>query len=95
MPPLRENLDTLYQNFEYLDGKSITYIVSIRESKKLRGIKEATLNDPKDRVQIYGMKDGYVKGKGYQALKFKVAFNRKKNINFGRLRAQYINGTWD
>ncbi len=58
-------------------------------------MKEAALNDPKDRVQIYGMKDGYVKGKGYQHHEFKAAFYGKKNINFGTLRAQYINGTRD
>ena len=81
--------------FKYLDGKSITYIVPVRESEKLKGMKEAALKDPKDRVQTYGMKDGYVKGEGYQHHEFKAAFYGKKNINFGTLRAQYINGTRD
>jgi len=81
--------------FKYLDGRNITYIVLVRESKELKGMKEAALKDPKDRVQTYGMKDGYVKGKGYQRIEFKAAFYGKKNINFGKLRAQYINGTRD
>lgn len=48
--------------FKYLDGKNITYIVPVRESKKLKGMKEAALKDPKDRVQDYEMQDDYVKG---------------------------------
>jgi len=81
--------------FKYLDRKNITYIVPIRESEKLKGMKEAALKDPKDRVQTYGMKDGYVKGKGYQHHEFKAAFYGKKNVNFGTLRAHYLNGTRD
>ena len=79
--------------FKYLDGKNITYIVPVRESKKLKGMKEAALHDPKDRVQIYEMKDDYVKGQGYPLIKFKTAFYGKKGINFGKLRAQYNNET--
>ncbi len=81
--------------FKYLDGKNITYIVPVRESKKLKGMKEAALKDPKDRVQAYEMKDDYVKGKGYPLITFKTAFYGKKGINFGKLRAQYNNGTRD
>ena len=81
--------------FKYLDGKNITYIIPVRESKKLKGMKEAALKDPKDRVQTYGMKDDYVKGKGYPLIEFKAAFYGKKGINFGKLRAQYNNGTRD
>ncbi|MHA1255945.1 MAG: hypothetical protein ACTSPS_10150, partial [Promethearchaeota archaeon] len=81
--------------FKYLDGKKITYIVPVRESKKLKGMKEAALQDPKDREKKYGMKDDYVKGKGYPLIKFKVAFYGKKGINVGKLRAQYTNGTRD
>ena len=58
-------------------------------------MKEAALKDPKDRVQTYRMKDDYVKGKGYPRIEFKVAFYGKKNFNFGKLRAQYNNGTRD
>ncbi|MHA1149943.1 MAG: hypothetical protein ACTSR8_17030 [Promethearchaeota archaeon] len=43
--------------FKYLDGKNITYIVLVRESKKLKGMKEAALKNPKDRVQTYEMQD--------------------------------------
>ena len=81
--------------FKYLDQKNITYIVPVMESEKLKVMKEAALNDPKDRVQKYGMKDGYVKGKGYQHHEFKAAFYGKKNIKFGKLRAQYVNKTRD
>ncbi len=79
--------------FKYLHRKYITYIVPVRESEKLKEMKEAALKDPKDPVQTYGMKDGYVKEKGYQRLEFKAAFYGKKNINLGRLRVQYLNGT--
>jgi len=73
--------------FNYLDGKNIPYIVPVRESKKIKGMKEASLKDPKDRVQTYGMKNDYVKGKGYPRIEFKAAFYGKKGINFGKLRA--------
>ena len=79
--------------FNYLDGKNITYIVPVRESKKLKGMKEDALKDPKARVQDYVMKDDYVKGKGHPLINFKTAFYGKKGINFGELRAQYNNGT--
>lgn len=75
--------------FKYLDKKEIRYIVPVRESKKLRKMKEAALQDPKRRVQTYAMKDKYVKGKGYTHHKFKAAFYGKKGLNFGILRAQY------
>jgi len=81
--------------FKYLDVKNITYIVPVRESKKLKGMKETALKCPKDRVQTYEMQDEYVKGKGYSLIKFKAAFYGKKGINFGKLRAQYTNGTRD
>ena len=81
--------------FKCLNRKNITYIVPVRESKRLKVMKEGALKDPKNRVQTYGMKDGYVKGKGYQHHEFKAAFYGKKNINFGKLRAQYINKTRD
>ncbi|MHA1150202.1 MAG: hypothetical protein ACTSR8_18375 [Promethearchaeota archaeon] len=81
--------------FKYLDGKHITYIVPVRESEKLKGMKEAALQDPKDRVQTYEMQDDYVKGQGYPLITFKTAFYGKKGINFGKLRAQYTNGTRD
>ena len=81
--------------FKYLDKKDITYIVPVRESDTLRGMKEAALKDPKDRVQTYEMKDDYMKGRGYPLIEFKTAFYGKKGINFGKLRAQYNNGTKD
>lgn len=79
--------------FNYLDGKIIEYIVPVKESAKLRKMKEAALKDPKDRVQSYKMKGKYVKGKGYSSVTFKVAFYGKKGIDFSKLRAQYRNGT--
>lgn len=79
--------------FKYLDGKAITYIVPVRESEKLRGMKEAALKDPKDRIQDYGMQDDYVKGQGYPLITFKTAFYGKKGINFAKLRAEYNKGT--
>ncbi|MHA1343411.1 MAG: hypothetical protein ACTSQG_05460 [Promethearchaeota archaeon] len=81
--------------FKYLDGKDITYIVPVRESEKLRGMKEAALKDPKARVQTYEMQDDYVKGQGYPLINFKTAFYGKKSINFGKLRAQYNKGSKD
>ena len=81
--------------FKYLDGKDITYIVPVRESEKLRGMKEAALKDPKARVQMYEMQDDYVKGQGYPLINFKTAFYGKKGINFGTLRAQYNKGSRD
>lgn len=66
--------------FKYLEGKNITYIVSVRESERLKGMNEAALKYPKDRVQIYGMKDGYVKGKSYQDLEFKVVFYGRRTL---------------
>ena len=79
--------------FDYLDQKFIEYIVPVKESGKLRQMKEAALKDPQARVQTYKMKGRYVKGKGYSFAKFKVAFYGKKGINFSKLRAQYRNGT--
>jgi len=79
--------------FEYLDGKNIIYIVPVKESDVLRTMKESALKDPKARVQTCKMKGKYVKGKGYLPVNFKVAFFGKKGIDFGKLRAQYINGT--
>ncbi|MBD3256443.1 MAG: hypothetical protein GF383_15200 [Candidatus Lokiarchaeota archaeon] len=79
--------------FDYLDGKLIEYIVPVKESEKLRKKKESALKDPKARVQSYKMKGQYTKGKGYSSVTFKVAFYGKKGINFGKLRAQYRNGT--
>jgi hypothetical protein len=79
--------------FDYLDRKNITYIVPVKGSKKLRAMKEAALTDPKARVQPYEMKGTYVKGKGYIPNNFNVAFYGKKDLNFGVLRAQYLNGT--
>ncbi|MHA1250959.1 MAG: hypothetical protein ACTSRP_13280, partial [Candidatus Helarchaeota archaeon] len=80
---------------KYLDRKNITYIVPVRESKKLKGMKEAALRESKDRVQIYEMQDNYVKGQGHPLITFKTAFYGKKGINFGKLRAQYNGGTRD
>jgi hypothetical protein len=79
--------------FDYLDGECIEYIVPVKESGKLRKMKEAALKDPKARVQTYKMKGKYMKGKGYSSVKFKAAFYGKKGIDFGKLRAQYHNGT--
>ncbi len=79
--------------FDYLDHKNIDYIVPVRESAKLRAMKEAALKDPKARVQAYKMKGKYVKGKGYLPTKFKAAFYGKKGKDFGTLRTQYRNGT--
>ena len=81
--------------FKYLDGKNITYIVPVRESEKLREMKEAALKDPKARVQIYEMQDDYVKEKGYSLITFKTAFYGKKGMNFGKLRAEYLKRTRD
>lgn len=78
--------------FNYLDGKDIEYIVPVKESGKLKKMKETALKDPKARVQSYKMKGNYVKGRGYSSLKFKVAFYGKKGIDFGKLRVQYHNG---
>ena len=81
--------------FKYLEGKDIIYIVPVRESEGLREMKEAALKDPKYRVQDYEMKDDYVKGQGYPLINFKAAFFGKKDINFGKLRAEYLKGTRD
>jgi hypothetical protein len=79
--------------FKYLEEEDIIYIVPVKESKKLKKMKEAALKDPKARVQDYEMKDNYVKGQGYPLIKFKTAFYGKKGISFGMLRAEYTNGT--
>ena len=81
--------------FKYMDEKNIIYIVPVRESQKLKRMREAALKDPKDRVQTYEMQDDYVKGQGYPLITFKTAFYGKKGINFGTLRAQYTHGTRD
>ncbi|MHA1843191.1 MAG: hypothetical protein ACTSWE_02850 [Promethearchaeota archaeon] len=41
---------------KYLDKKKFVYIVPVKESKKLKAMKEAALNDPKKRVQTCEMK---------------------------------------
>jgi len=79
--------------FEYLDRRNIPYIVPVKESKTLKTMKEAALKNPKARVQSYQIKGKYIKGKGYSPAPFKIAFFGKKNIDFGKLRAQYLNGT--
>lgn len=79
--------------FDYLDGKLIEFIVPVKESGTLEKMKEAALKDSTDRVQNYEMKGKYVKGKGHSSVKFKVAFFGKKGIDFGKLRAQYLNKT--
>lgn len=77
----------------YLDENKLIYIIPVKESKKLKTMKEASLKEPKKRVQDYEMQDKYVKGKGYSLISFKTAFYGKKGINFGKLRAQYNKGT--
>lgn len=79
--------------FDYLDNNNIDYIAPVKESAKLRTMKEAALKDPKARVQTYRMKGKYLKGKGYSLRKFKIAFYGKKGIDFGKLRTQYRNET--
>ncbi|MHA1844188.1 MAG: hypothetical protein ACTSWE_07995 [Promethearchaeota archaeon] len=58
-------------------------------------MKEAALNDPKKRVQAYEMKDDQAKEKGYPLITFNAAFQGKRNISFGKLRAHYTKGTKD
>ena len=81
--------------FKYLEGRNINYIVPVRESEKLREMKVAALQDPKNRVQDYEMKDDYMKGQGHPIINFKEAFYGKRGINFGKLRAEYAKGTRD
>ena len=58
-------------------------------------MKEAALNDPKKRVQVYEMKNDCAKEKGYPLISFSAAFHRKRSISFGKLRAQYTKDTKD
>jgi len=79
--------------FEYLDDHDITYIVPVKESKILKAKKEAALKDPTKRVQSFEMKGKHIKGEGFSPAYFNIAFYGKKGIDFGKLRAQYRNGT--
>ena len=81
--------------FKYLEKKDIIYIIPVMESKKLREMKKAALQDPKNRVQDYEMKDNYVKGQGYSVISFKTAFYGKKGTDFGKLRSSFASGTMD
>lgn len=78
---------------KYLNSKGITYIVPVKESKTLSTQKEKALKNPKKRVQTYGMKDGYVRGKGYTHYFHKIGFYDKKKKRFNKLRAQFKNKT--
>lgn len=78
---------------KYLDSKGIPYIVPVKEPKKLSTLKEKALKKPKKRVQTYKMKDGYVRGKGYNYYSNKIGFYAKKNKRFNILRAQFRNKT--
>jgi len=73
----------------YLDSKGIAFDVPVRESKKLNAAKEDALKDPKKRVQDYEIKGKHVKGKGFDAYKFKIGFYAKKKLRFSALRARY------
>lgn len=89
-------MDREYYNksiFKYLESKGIKYITPVKDSKKLKALKEKALKNPKKRVQNYNMRDGYVKGKGYKHIKFKIAFFGKKKVRFDRLRTKYRNNS--
>ena len=89
-------MDREYYNkkvFKYFNSKEIEYITPVKGSKKLKILKEKALKNPKERVQNYKMRDGYVRGKGYKYHEFKIAFFGKKKLRFGKLRAQYWNNT--
>ena len=77
--------------FKYLTSKGIPYVVPVRESKKLKALKEEALKSPKKRIQSYGIKDGYAKGKGVLYHNFKISFFAKKGLRFDALRAKYRN----
>jgi hypothetical protein len=74
---------------EYLASQTITYIVPVRESKKLKALKEEALKDPKKRIQCHEIKGKYMKGKGYHPYKFKITFFAKKGLRFDALRTKY------
>ncbi|MHA1755245.1 MAG: hypothetical protein ACTSVV_00645 [Promethearchaeota archaeon] len=80
---------------KYLDEKELVYIVPVRESKKLKAMKEAALNNPKKRIQSCEMKDDQVKEKGNPLITFNTAFYGKRSISFGKLRAHYTKATKD
>ena len=80
---------------KYLDEKKLVYIVPVKESKKLKAMKEAALNDPKKRVQAFEMKDDHAKEKGYPLISFNAAFHGKRSISFGKLRIQHTKSTKD
>ncbi len=79
--------------FKYLDSMGIAYITPVKDSKALRALKEVALKDPKDRAQIYRMKDGYVRKVGYKYYTHEIGFYAKRKKNFAKLRAQYKNKT--
>ncbi len=81
--------------FKYLDSKGIPYVVPVKESKKLRALKEEALKNPNKRVQIHGIKDGYAKGKGVLYHGFKILFYAKKGLRFDALRANLRNKSKD
>lgn len=74
---------------KYFQSEQITYIIPVKESDKLRSLKEEVLQDPHKRVQNYAMKDVYVKGRGYSHVDFKIGLYAKKKLRFDRLRAKY------
>jgi hypothetical protein len=75
--------------FKYLTSKGISYVVLVKESKKLKALKEEALKSPKKRIQSHGMKEGYAKGKGFLYHTFKITFFAKKGLRFDALRAKY------
>lgn len=79
--------------FKYLNSKGVTYIMPVKSFKTLKTLKEDALKSPKKRAQIYSMKDGYVRGKGYKCYTHKIGFYAKKKKSFNKLRAQYKNKT--
>ena len=85
-------LDKEYYDKEvmgFLDSKGIVYTIPVRESKKLKGLKEETLKNPKNRVRACQIKGKYKKGQGFLPHRFNIGFFAKKGLRFSALRAKY------
>lgn len=67
----------------------IEYVIPVKESKKLKLLKEDALKNPKKRARKYEIKGKYVKGKGFSPHRFKIGFFVKKVLRFSALRARY------